>query len=132
MENRTWFIQIIQHGKQGTIFRQHSKPTAVPLFAKSMAILEPKIINRDLHVPMLIFDPTCKKDIQPFEQQNAALQKEHSHLINHRIYSNSGHNVHFERKIEFLKHLASFLNKVKEQAPVALMSIFIILFSNVA
>jgi pimeloyl-ACP methyl ester carboxylesterase len=89
------------------------KPTAVPLFAESMAILEPKIVYRNLHVPMLILDPTGKDDIQPFEQQNAGLQRKHPHLIIHRVYQNTGHNIHFERKKEFVEDLAKFLKKVK-------------------
>ena len=63
---------------------------------------------------MLIFDPTGIDDIQPFEQQNADLQKRHPQLIHHRVYENTGHNIHFERKKEFVEDMAKFLIKVKE------------------
>lgn len=90
------------------------KSTAVPLFAESAAVLEPKITFRNLRVPMLILDPISKDDLQPFERQNAALQKMHPHLINHRIYENTGHNIHYERKKEFVADLAKFLDSVKK------------------
>jgi pimeloyl-ACP methyl ester carboxylesterase len=90
------------------------KSTAVPLFAKSAAVLAPKIIFRNLRVPMLILDPVSKDDLQPFEQQNAALQKMHPHLIIHRIYENTGHNIHYERKKEFVADLVKFLERVKK------------------
>jgi len=102
MQNKEQFLDNIQ------------KSTAVPLFAESMAVLEPKIVYRNLKVPMLILDPTGKDDIQPFEQQNAELQKKHPHLINHKIYENTGHNIHFERKKEFVEDLMKFLIKVKK------------------
>ena len=63
---------------------------------------------------MLILDPTGKDDIQPFEQQNAELQKKHPHLIDHKTYENTGHNIHFERKKEFVEDLVKFLLKVKK------------------
>lgn len=90
------------------------KSTAVPLFAASAAVLEPKIIFRNLHVPMLILDPISRDDLQPFERQNAALQKMHPHLIIHRVYENTGHNIHYERKKEFVEDLAKFLSRVRK------------------
>ncbi|OLY95022.1 hypothetical protein BUE76_22400 [Cnuella takakiae] len=90
------------------------KSTAVPLFAESAAMLEPKIIFRNLSVPMLILDPIGKDDLQPFERQNAALHQMHPHLICHGIYENTGHNIHYERKNEFVADLAKFLGEVKK------------------
>jgi pimeloyl-ACP methyl ester carboxylesterase len=127
-DNLAW-IQKVEGGKWGIghglfkLFNMQTKEqfldnirkvTAVPLFAESMAILEPKIVYRNLHVPMLILDPIGKDDIQPFEQQNAELQKKHPQLIYHRVYENTGHNIHFERKKEFVEDLAKFRIKVKK------------------
>src|SRR5687768_14260739 len=39
------------------------RPTKATLFAQSMSIIEPRIIYRDLKVPMLIFDPVSDDDI---------------------------------------------------------------------
>jgi pimeloyl-ACP methyl ester carboxylesterase len=127
-DNLAW-IRKVEEGKWGIghgLFRLFNmqnkeqfldnirKPTAVPLFAASMAILEPKIVYRNLHVPMLILDPTGKEDIQPFEQQNAALQRMHPQLIVHKLYENTGHNIHYERKKEFVEDLRKFLLLVKK------------------
>jgi pimeloyl-ACP methyl ester carboxylesterase len=127
-DNLAW-IQKVGEGKWGighglfAFFNMQSskhfldniqRPTAVPLFAESMAILEPKIVYRNLHVPVLILDPTGKDDIMPYGQQNAALQKKHPHLIEHKVYENTGHNIHFERKEQFIADLARFRDKVKK------------------
>ena len=88
-------------------------PTQVPLFAESMSVLEPKIIFRNLSVPLLILDPTSPNDLFPFEVENAALQKQHPQLIDHKIYPNTGHNIHYERPKQFVTDVASFLVKVK-------------------
>lgn len=88
-------------------------PTQVPLFAESMSVLEPKIIFRNLSVPVLILDPTSPNDLFPFETENAALQKQHPHLIDHKIYPNCGHNIHYERPNQFLTDIANFLATVK-------------------
>ena len=61
-----------------------------------MAMIEPKIIYRNLHVPLRIIDPTSPDDLFPFEKDNAALQQQHSKFITHKIYPNTGHNVHYE------------------------------------
>ncbi len=89
------------------------RPTTVPLFAESMSILEPKIVYRNLSVPMLILDPVSKDDMFPFEAENAALQKQHPNLIDHKIYESTGHNIHYERKEQFIEDVITFLQKVK-------------------
>ncbi|MBB1285591.1 alpha/beta hydrolase [Flavisolibacter sp. BT320] len=94
------------------------RSTAVPLFAASAAVLEPRIIYRNLHVPMLILDPISKDDLQPFEQQNAALQRMYPHLVSHKIYENTGHNIHFERKNEFIADLGAFLKRINKYSNV--------------
>lgn len=93
-------------------------PTKVPLFAESMSVLEPKIIFRNLSVPVLILDPTSPDDLFPFEAENAALQKQHPRLIDHKIYQNTGHNIHYERPAQFLADVANFLGKVSAQNKV--------------
>jgi len=87
--------------------------TRAPLFAESMSILEPKIVYRNLQVPLLILDPVSKNDFMPFEVENAALQKQHPTFITHKIYPDTGHNIHYERSQQFIQDLTLFLNKVK-------------------
>lgn len=89
------------------------RPTRVPLFAESMSILEPKIIYRNLHVPLLILDPVSEDDFMPFEEENKALQKQHPAFITHKIYEYTVHNIHYERPKQFVEELADFLKKVK-------------------
>lgn len=89
------------------------RPATVPLFAESMSILEPKIVYRNLNVPVLILDPVSKDDLFPFESENEALQKQHPYLIDHKIYENTGHNIHYQRQEQFIKDVITFLQKVK-------------------
>lgn len=86
------------------------RPTQVPLFAESMALIEPKIVFRNLNVPVLILDPTGKDDLFPFERENAQLKQRHPKLIDHKIYENTGHNIHFERRDAFIKDVIMFKN----------------------
>ena len=89
------------------------RPTKSPLFAESMSIIEPKIIFRNLDVPILILDPTSKNDLFPFETENVALKKQHPQLIEHKIYENTGHNIHNERKEQFIGDVVNFIKTVK-------------------
>lgn len=89
------------------------RPTTVPLFAESMAILEPKIIYRNLNVPLLILDPTSKNDLFPFEKENEVLRQQHPGYIDHLIYEATDHNIHNQRPQQFIKDVLTFLKKVK-------------------
>ncbi|QNF32723.1 alpha/beta hydrolase [Adhaeribacter swui] len=87
--------------------------TRAPLFAESMSILEPKIVYRNLNVPVLILDPVSENDFMPFEEENSALQKQHPAFITHKIYPDTGHNIHYESPQQFIQDLTVFLKKVK-------------------
>jgi len=89
------------------------RPTRAPLFAESMAIIEPKIIFRNLKVPVLILDPVSKEDLFPFEKKNHALKKQHPDLISHEIFEDTGHNIHYQRPEKFMEKVTRFLQKVK-------------------
>lgn len=89
------------------------RPTRSPLFAESMAILEPKIIFRNLKVPVLILDPVSKDDLFPFKKENEALKKQHPDLISHEIFENTGHNIHYQRPETFKKTVIGFLRNVR-------------------
>lgn len=89
------------------------QPMRVPLFARSMGLIEPKIIFRHLNVPVLILDPVHEGDLFPFEGENDLLQKNHPDLVEHIIYENTGHNIHAERPEKFIQDVANFLKKVK-------------------
>jgi pimeloyl-ACP methyl ester carboxylesterase len=83
------------------------------LFGASTHLLYPKIIYRNLNVPMLIFDPTSKDDWFDFVEENKKLQQTHPTLITHKIYEKTWHGVKDERPNEVLKEIQVFLNKLK-------------------
>ncbi|RYY06160.1 MAG: alpha/beta hydrolase [Sphingobacteriaceae bacterium] len=89
------------------------RPTKAPLFAASMVMMEPKIIYRNLKVPVLILDPISKNDPFPFEKENQALQKQHSDLIKHVTYPNIEHNIIYAEPEKFTEDLIDFLKQVK-------------------
>lgn len=93
------------------------RPTQANLFGESMAIIEPKIIYRNLKVPILILDPISDQDIFPYESENRQLKNQHPDLITHKIYENTGHNVHYEKPAMFVRDLGTFLQTVIKQRP---------------
>ncbi len=89
------------------------RPTKATLFGESMSIIEPKIVYRNLNVPMLILDPVSDNDILPYEKENQELSKQHPELIVYKKYNNTGHNIHYEKPEEFTKDLGEFIKKIK-------------------
>ncbi len=90
------------------------RPFAAPqLFGVSTELVFPKIIYRNLDVPMLILDPVSENDQFQFEEANAQLQKEHPSLITHKIYKNTSHGLKFQRPLDFQKDVKDFLARVK-------------------
>lgn len=89
------------------------RSTAVPLFAESMSILEPKIIYRNLHVPMLILDPVEDNDPFPFTKENQALARKHPSFIKHIVYESTGHNMHGAKPQKFIQDIKDFLQSVR-------------------
>ncbi len=85
------------------------EPSNTPLFARSMAMMDPIKIYDQLNVPLLILDPVTEEDLFPFEEENRALRNMHPDLIVHHIYENTGHNIHYERPEVFLRDVLSFL-----------------------
>lgn len=89
------------------------RPTRASLFAESMSIIEPKIIFRNLKVPVLILDPVSKDDLFPFAKENEALLKQHPTLISHEIFEDTGHNIHYQRPELFMEKVTGFLRTVR-------------------
>lgn len=89
------------------------RPTKATLFAESMSILEPKIIFRNLTVPILILDAISEDDLFPYEAENEALYKQHPHLIVYKKYKATGHNIHYEKPETFIRDLGEFLGTIK-------------------
>lgn len=89
------------------------RPTRSPLFAESMSIIEPKIIFRNLTVPVLILDPVSKNDLFPFERENEELKNQHPALISHEVLKDTGHNIHYQRPEKFMEKVTGFLRTIK-------------------
>jgi pimeloyl-ACP methyl ester carboxylesterase len=92
------------------------RPTKATLFGESMAIIEPRIVYRNLRVPMLILDPVSDQDILPHKTENEKLKSQHPTLITHKVYENTGHNIHAEKPAAFVKDLESFIKIVKKHS----------------
>jgi pimeloyl-ACP methyl ester carboxylesterase len=87
--------------------------TRASLFGESMAIIEPKIVYRNLNVPLLILDPFGENDPFPFEKENIALQKQHPNWIKYISYKNTEHNIHYVHPENFISDLTDFLSIIK-------------------
>lgn len=83
------------------------------MFGVSTQLIYPKLIYRNLNVPMLIFDPASDNDWFDVEKDNALLQQAHPQYITHKIYRNTGHAVKNEKTAVFIQDLLSFLKTVK-------------------
>lgn len=119
-ENEKWSIgigveKLFNMSSEKEFLDNILRPTQSNLFGESMAIIEPKIVYRNLKVPMLILDPISDQDIFPYENENRLLKNMHPTLVTHKIYENTGHNIHYEKPAMFVKDLAVFLQTVRNQ-----------------
>lgn len=87
------------------------RPTKVPLFAASMMLIEPRIIFRNLNVPVLILDAVSKNDPMPFENENLKLKSQHPNWIDYVAYPDTEHNIHYEHPKRFTFDVITFLKK---------------------
>lgn len=124
-ENLSWIQQnknqkwVIGEGQLELFGMQNSesfsnlilRPTKTTLFGQSMASMEPKIIYRNLSVPLLILDPVNDNDVFPFEKENEALANKHRGLIKHIIYKETDHNIHYSHPDKFIKDILLFLSQ---------------------
>ena len=91
-----------------------TRPTEIPLLEYSTVVLEPKIIYRNLGVPLLIFDPIDTSIIfMDFKEENSLLAQQHPQWITHLVYENTGHGVKHQHPEMFCKDVILFLDKVK-------------------
>ncbi|MBB6500692.1 alpha/beta fold hydrolase [Pedobacter cryoconitis] len=91
------------------------KPNKSPLYGTSITMVQPKIIFRNLTVPMLILDPVSANDPIPFEKENVALTNQFPHLITRVEYPGVEHNVHYAQPDKFCQDLIRFLADVKRK-----------------
>lgn len=85
-----------------------------PLYAASAQLVEPRIIYRNLDVPMVIFDPVMENDMFRFTEGNTTLYNQHPDLIEHKIYENTPHHLKFSKRDRFISDMSNFLIRVKK------------------
>lgn len=89
------------------------KPDNSPLYGASITMVQPKIIFRNLCVPILILDPVSAADPMPFEKDNIALANKFPDLITRVEFAGVEHNIHYEKPEQFSKELLKFLSIVQ-------------------
>ncbi|WP_276133379.1 alpha/beta fold hydrolase [Polluticoccus soli] len=104
---------VCEHTAEQLITAVHRPYAANNMFGASTHLIYPKMIYRNLDVPMLIFDPVSDEDWFDFEEENTQLQQSHPDLIVHKVYENTGHAVKMEHPQEFVRDMAEFLKTVK-------------------
>jgi pimeloyl-ACP methyl ester carboxylesterase len=82
------------------------------LFGISTEMMNPRIIYRNLDVPMLIYDPVSENDWFAFEAENRKLQLEHPDFITLKVYEKTGHAVKDERTEDFYRDLSVFVKDI--------------------
>jgi len=53
----------------------------------------PRMMFRNLRVPMMILDPQSEHDARPVTDQNLWLVKDHPEFVIHTVYPQTGHNI---------------------------------------
>jgi pimeloyl-ACP methyl ester carboxylesterase len=87
------------------------RPTLAPLFARSMVMMEPAVVFRNLDIPVLVLDPVSDHDSMPFEKENRALKSQHPGLVDYVLYEDTGHNIHYEHPERFTADVLRFMKK---------------------
>ncbi len=89
------------------------RPSLTPFFHWSMVAMIPKVIFRNLDVPMLIVDPVSPHDEYPATDQNRELLRMFPKLVTHQIYEDTSHAAPWERPTWFVRDATAFLEKIK-------------------
>lgn len=82
----------------------------VSKYASSIIKINPLKIFENLDVPILLLDAVSDTDPIPVTAENKILKAMHPLLINHIIFKNVAHNIHYALPDEFSKVLGEFLN----------------------
>ena len=90
------------------------RPSATSFFQWSTSTLVPKVVFRNLDVPMLILDPVSANDQFLATDQNRELQQMFPGLVTHQIYEDTGHAAHLQRPAWFVRDATAFLEKVRQ------------------
>lgn len=86
-------------------------PSKAPLFQESSFAINPKIVYRNLDVPILIFDPVSEDEPFSVTEYARNLKKQHGNLVTHKIYENTGHGFFLEHPERFVRDVVEFVKK---------------------
>ena len=92
-----------------------TKPTTAPPLQWSENAMIPRMMFRNLHVPMMILDPQSERDAKPVTDQNLWLVQDHPTLVIHRIYAQTGHNILNDRPGWFVRDAIALLDVVRKR-----------------
>ena len=90
-----------------------TRPTTLPLMQWSVHAMIPRLVFRNLHVPLMILDPQNERDVFPATDQNERLAKDHPALVIHRVYAQSAHNILQSRPDWFVRDAVELLDRVR-------------------
>ncbi len=93
----------------------NSRPFNAGLFAASTILVYPKVVYRNLNIPMIIYDPVGPEDAFNFEVENRLLQQAHPQYIAHKIINNASHAVKDAHHEEFVKDMKDLLLKLNSK-----------------
>ena len=91
-------------------------PTTLPLPLWSVHAMIPRVVFRNLHVPMMILDPQGERDVFPVTDQNERLAKDHPELVIHRIYNPGNHNILQATPDWLVRDAIALLDRVRGKA----------------
>ena len=75
----------------------------------------PRMVFRNLRVPLMILDPQEERDHLPVTDQNERLAKDHPDLVIHRIYAQSSHNILKSRPDWFVRDAIELRDQVRQR-----------------
>ncbi len=86
----------------------------IPLMQQSKELMNPRIIFRNLSLPLHIIDAVSPADYMPVTQQNRELYLQHPDWVEHELYQyqHSPNEAHIERPERFIASANTLLLKV--------------------
>jgi len=92
-----------------------TRPTTLPPLVWSLHAIIPRMVFRNLHIPMMILDPQDERDVFPATDQNERLAKDHPGLVIHRIYRPGQHNILQATPDWFVRDAVELLGRVRKR-----------------
>ena len=90
------------------------KRTMVPPLQWSENAMIPRMMFRNLNVPMMILDPQSERDAKRVTDQNLWLVQDHPTLVIHHIYAETGHNILNDRPDWLVRDAVELLGVVRK------------------